>query len=75
MILQYLHCQAQHYICDETLHTLLKITAKVQIPLEVDKQDEITSEIDFLGIVMDTVHQKLQLQKDKLERLLTIIAH
>ena len=45
--------------CDEALHTLQKLAAELGIPLAADKQDGPTTEIVFLGIVIDTVRQEL----------------
>ena len=52
--------------CDEAIHALQKIAAELGITLAADKQDKSNTEIIFLGIVIDTFCQELQLPKGKL---------
>ena len=59
--------------CAEALNTLQKVAGELGILLAEDKQDGPTSEIVFLGIMIDTVCQELRLPEDKLKKLMETV--
>ena len=59
--------------CHRHLLCLQSIAADLGVPLALDKQNSPTTVIVFLGIIIDTTHQKLRLPEDKLCRLLETV--
>ena len=55
--------------CGEFLGILKAICSDLGIPLAPEKQAGPSSETEFLGIIIDTTQQELQLPKEKLIRL------
>ena len=60
--------------CDQNLHILQSVCRDLGVPLAPEKQAGPTTNIEFLGIIIDTVRQELCLPEDKLERLKTLLA-
>ena len=56
--------------CAISLQKLKSVCEDLGVPLASDKEEGPSTKIKFLGIVIDTVKQELQLPADKLERLL-----
>ena len=56
--------------CENSLQTLKLVCEDLGIPLVSEKQAGPSNNIEFLGIVIDTVKQELQLPTDKYERML-----
>ena len=59
--------------CQRYLDTMTRVCSDLGIPLAPEKQEGPSTIITFLGIEIDTVRQRLQLPKEKLERLITLI--
>ena len=56
--------------CASSLQKLKSVCEDLGIPLASEKEAGPSTNIEFLGFVIDTVKQELQLPKDKLQRLL-----
>ena len=52
--------------CSWNLHILQTVCKDLGIPLAAEKQAGPCSTIEFLGIIIDTIHQELRLLDDKL---------
>ena len=57
-------------ICARDLLTLKFVCEELGVPLAAEKQEGPSTNLTFLGITIDTVHQMLSLPHDKLARLL-----
>ena len=55
--------------CAQSLETLLEVCAELGIPVAVEKGQDPTTCLIFLGIEFDTVSMEIRLPKEKLERL------
>ena len=55
------------------IQTLKSVCEDLGVPLAPEKQAGPSTNIEFLGIVIDTVKQELQLPKDKLHRLIDTV--
>jgi len=55
--------------CAQSLHTLKSVCNDLGVPLASEKQAGPSTKLEFLGIIIDTVRQELQLPEDKLARL------
>jgi len=58
--------------CGESLGVLKAVCSDLGIPLAPEKQAGPSSEIEFLGIIIDTTQQELRLPEEKLIRLKTL---
>lgn len=60
--------------CEESLHILEAICAKLGVPLAPEKRDGPAPVLIFLGIIIDTLKGELRLPTDKLQRLLEAVS-
>ena len=60
--------------CQQALDILTRICALLDIPLAPEKRDGPSAIITLLGISIDTLRQELRLPRDKLQRLLELVA-
>ena len=56
--------------CQESLHILEALCAKLGVPLAPEKRDGPASILVFLDIIIDTIRGELRLPADKLQRLI-----
>jgi len=61
--------------CSQNLHIIQSVCRDLGVPMAREKKAGPTSNIEFLGIIIDTVRQELCLPEDKLERLKTLLAY
>ena len=59
--------------CDVDLQTVKSVCKDLGVPLASEKQADLSTCIEFLGIIIDTVKQELQLPMDKLDRVLRAV--
>ena len=59
--------------CNELVWTFLEICKEIRLPVTLDKTDWGSSEVIFLGILLDGFHHSLSVPIDKKETALTLL--
>ena len=62
-------------ICNGSMKTFLKICEDIQMPVSMDKMFWATTQISFLGLLIDSVRQLICIPTEKVSKLVQLIQH
>ena len=65
--------QLLKYLCDQQVHTFLQICKEINFPVALEKTCKGSTQITFLGLLIDTLRQKVYIPVEKISKAIELI--
>ena len=66
-------CQLLKYMCNEQIHTFLKVCDQINFPVSMEKTFFGTTKLTFLGLLIDTIAQLICVPTEKIQKARDLI--
>ena len=71
----YLFAALLKIVCDEQVKTFLKVCEEINFPVSLEKTFWGTTQLTFLGFLLDTVRQLILIPREKLSKAMNLVQH